>query len=175
MNETLDEIISYLDDSKASIEKPFPLNKVFGWFSCDDLEILGAVYALIPEKLGFQDIYPPLTLDKYNQFVMNYFDRCFAENLDSDWAHSQYEAGRDLVSWFVYLWDDIEVDRNILHTLKYWIEKLYREANESTRTCIVNSTLEHLFERKDIAEYFSDWEKDLVLAKAYKLALQWSK
>ena len=44
---------------------------------------------------------------------------------------------------------------------------------ETIRTCIVTATLEHLFEHKDIREFFSDWKKDPVLAIAHKEASVW--
>jgi DNA-binding transcriptional MerR regulator len=57
--------------------------------------------------------------------------------------------------------------------LKKWLAKLYTAADEGLRLCIVHATLEHLFERKDIRKYFSDWQQDPVLAPAYKEACLW--
>jgi len=36
----------------------------------------------------------------------------------------------------------------------YWLGRLYTEGDEKLRTCIVAATLEHLFEQKDIREFF---------------------
>lgn len=41
------------------------------------------------------------------------------------------------------------------------------------RTCLVNATLEHLFEDRDIAKYFKDWKNDPILAQAYADGMLW--
>jgi hypothetical protein len=60
-----------------------------------------------------------------------------------------------------------------LKELKAWLGRLYLEGDGSIRTCIITATLEHLFEQKDIREFFSDWKKDPVLAIAHKEACLW--
>jgi hypothetical protein len=42
------------------------------------------------------------------------------------------------------------------------------------RTCIVQATLEHLFENREVAEYSSDWKEHPVLSTAYREAMEWS-
>jgi hypothetical protein len=37
----------------------------------------------------------------------------------------------------------------------------------------VTATLEHLFELKDIRDFFADWKKHPVLAMAHKMASEW--
>jgi hypothetical protein len=38
---------------------------------------------------------------------------------------------------------------------------------------MVTATLEHLFELKDIRDFFADWKKHPVLAMAHKMASEW--
>ena len=57
--------------------------------------------------------------------------------------------------------------------LKEWLGRLYDEGDENLRTCIVTATFEHLFEQKDIRDFFSDWKKRPVLATAHKEASEW--
>jgi hypothetical protein len=53
--------------------------------------------------------------------------------------------------------------------------KLYEEGSQEVRTCVVQATLEHLFEQKDIRKFFSDWQKDEVLKVAFGEASEWYK
>src|SRR5207253_9552555 len=43
----------------------------------------------------------------------------------------------------------------------------YRSGDSELRACIMTSCLEHLFESRRIAAYFSDWQEDPILAAAY--------
>jgi hypothetical protein len=105
--------------------------------------------------------------------VEHYYGRCFRENPDGEWSDSAYSAGWDLVGVFIELWDNDSVPREHLLDLKEWIAGLYKTGNAGLRTCVVNATLEHLFERKPIRKYFSDWRKDPLLAAAYGEACLW--
>jgi hypothetical protein len=135
-----------------------------------DIEVLGAVYALIVKREHYRRIDPPLTVEDYYSFLKHYFTRCFVENPDGEWAHTRYAAGWDLVNWFVHLWQDTSVPRRILHELKEWIAKLYKEGTEELRVAIITATLEHLFEYHEIEKYFGDWQQDKILKSAYEEA-----
>jgi hypothetical protein len=77
------------------------------------------------------------------------------------------------VNIFASLWRDSAVPREILKELKDWLGRLYAEGDETLRTCIVTATLEHLFEQKDIREFFSDWKQHPVLTMAHKQGSEW--
>ena len=49
----------------------------------------------------------------------------------------------------------------------------YIEGDETLRSCLVTATPEHLFEQKEIREFFSDWKQHPVLAVAHKEASEW--
>jgi hypothetical protein len=176
MADTLQEIIDRLWIAPDNAEwtpktDTVSLSDICQWFKSDDIEVLGFTSALIDDA-RFR-IEPPLTPTEYEAFATHYYERCLKEDPKSDWADSRYSAGSTLVNVFANLWRDSLVPREVLEDLKGWLGRLYAEGDESLRTCIVTATLEHLFEQKDMREFFSDWKKDPVLAIAHKEACLW--
>jgi hypothetical protein len=174
MSELIEEVIEMFGLPEAPKTNPIPKDKVVGWMQADDIEALGAVYTYILDKEYSSRIHPLLSLDDYHSFVLLYYDRCFRENPDGKWAYTRYSAGRDLVNWFKGLWKDPAEPRSVLADIKGLLAKLYKEGDNELRTCIVNATLEHLFEEEAIADYFADWKQDVVLAEAYSDAMLWT-
>lgn len=148
-----------------------PLEDVKRWMESGDIEVLGFTDVMIHD--GRFRVEPPLPLEDYVRWVKYYYERCFRENPDGKWSDSSYSAGWDLVQVFISLWDNVAVPRELLLDLKLWIAGLYKNTDDRLRTCIVNATLEHLFERKPIRKYFSDWRNDPLLSKAYNDACLW--
>ncbi|HZQ67615.1 MAG TPA: hypothetical protein VFA68_03770 [Terriglobales bacterium] len=176
MTDTLQEIIDRLWIAPDNAEwtpktDTVSLSDVRQWFKSDDIEVLGFTSALIHDA-RFR-IEPPLTPNEYKGFATHYYGRCLKEDPKSEWADSRYSAGTTLVNVFASLWRDSSVPREVVKELKTWLGRLYAEGDGSLRTCIVTATLEHLFEQKDIREFFSDWKKDPVLAIAHKEASVW--
>lgn len=170
LKQVLDELGSR-EDPKST---PIPKDQILSWMGSSDLDVLGVLYAHIFGSPYRERITPPLQLDDYFEFLLTYFRRCFLENPESNWASTRYEASWDLVKWFNSFWEDQTVPRPRLKEIKLLLEDLYRSADEELRTCIVNATLEHLFENHDIADYFNDWQQDPLLKHAYGDALLWS-
>ena len=141
------------------------------WMSSEDIEVLGFIDGLIDDQ-RFR-IEPPLPVADYIVWVKHYYGRCLRENPDGEWSESSYSAGWNLVGIFISLWDDTDVPGKHLLNLKNWLAETYRGADECLKTCIVHATLEHLFERKLIRKYFSDWKDDPVLAIPYREACLW--
>jgi len=79
------------------------------------------------------------------------------------------------VNIFAHMWRDSSVPRSVLHDLKAWLGRLYIAGDAEIRTCIVQATLEHLFEQKQIREFFSDWQDNEILAVAHQEASEWYK
>ena len=172
----LEEILSEFGaDEKDLINNPISLGKVKGWMANSDMEVLGALYTFLLDEKYSTRIQPPLPFEDCHAFVMNYYERCLKEDSDGEWADSRYGAGADLVNWFIKLWNDATIHRKVLADIKEWLARNYKEGNVEIRTCIINATLEHLFEKKQVAKYFSDWKKDPILEEAYEAALDWSK
>jgi len=175
---TVEELIERLWIAPDSAEwtpktDRLPLVELKQWMQSDDMEVLGFIDGLIHD--GRFKIEPPLTMAEYVAWVKCYYGRCFRENPDSEWADSSYSAGWTLVRVFIKLWDDEAVPRQVLSDLKGWLAALYQGGDFRLRTCIVNASLEHLFERKAIREYFADWKNDPTLAPAYAEACLWDK
>jgi hypothetical protein len=55
-----------------------------------------------------------------------------------------------------------------LDDLKAWLGHLYKVGDPDLRIGIVQATLEHLFEQKQIRKFFSGWKNDEVLAAAHE-------
>jgi hypothetical protein len=150
-----------------------PLSDVERWMESEDIEVLGFTVAMIHD--GRFRIEPPLPVDEYVRWVEHYSERCFRENPDGEWSDSSYSVGWDLVRVFIELWDNEMVPRELLLDVKAWLATLYKSADDRLRACIVNATLEHLFERKPIRKYFSDWQNDPILSVAYTDACFWDR
>jgi len=164
-------------ETVGSPEEPraelIPREMVKRWMSSDDLEALGAVHALLHKPQYSERISPPIDVDERQCFVLHYLERCLRENPDSDWTSTRYEAGWELASWFSGLWNDPSA-REFCGVVKTRLAQLYHAGDEELRRALVDATLEHLFERRDIARFFEDWKKDPVLATGYAEALQWA-
>lgn len=160
--------------SQFEKKTPIPRDKIRQWMQSADIEVLGALYALIVKREHYTRIDPSLSVEDYYSFLKHYFERCFIENPDGEWAHTRYAAGWDLVNWFVHLWQDPSVPRLILHELKEWLAKLYKEGTSELRVAIITAALEHLFEHHDIEKYFSDWKRDITLKPAYEEAVEYA-
>ncbi len=157
MRESLQQIIERLwlaPDHAEWIAKTdvIPLDDLRHWTRSEDLEVLGFVMAMIDD--GRFRIEPPLTPGEFRDFVVRYYGRCFKENPQGEWADSNYSAGHDVANVFGSLWRDHRVSRNILRDLRDWLATLFVERDERLRKCLVTATLEHLFEQKDIRQFF---------------------
>lgn len=139
----------------------------------DDIEVLGFVNAMIHDH-RFR-IEPPIDISDYVAFVRLYYGRCFRESPEGKWSHGRYPAGWDIVKIFCSLWDEEEQPAKLLAEFKKWLADLYRKGDSELRTCLETATLEHLFERRAIAKFFSDWKKDALLLQAYENAFLWVK
>ncbi len=151
-----------------------PLHTVEIWMESESIEVMGAVAELISSCGHFKQIMPPLEFEPYHRFFLRYYERCLLEDPQGKWAHSRYSAGWDIVRWFIGLWDNPSIPRNIIEDLKKWLARIYLASNDSLRTCLVTATLEHLFENPDVRNFFLDWKKDPVLGIAFGQAAEWS-
>jgi len=169
------EIYFYFKEGHKKKESGvYNAEKIKEWMKCRNVEALGVLYYFLTEKRYYMKIDPPLNFQDYFYFTKDYFSLCFKEDPDKIWTDNKYEAGWDLVGWFKNFWEDKNISRKYLKDIKTWIGELYKDGNKELKECIVNATLEHLFESKEIRKFFSDWEKDPDLAEAYKMALEWS-
>ena len=176
MSESLaDEIFATFGSDEDQKSNRITQDTVKEWMSSIDIDTLGALHAALQNTNNQKRIYPSLDFDNYQKFVLSYLGRCISENPDSEWASTRYEAGWEAVSWFLNLWRNTSAPHSALSRTKEWLESLYRSGDVTVRECIVNATLEHLFEKPEIAQYFIDWKNDSVLSAGYHQALDWSK
>lgn len=164
----LEEILDELEGTGR-----VPRERVLGWMGEESLEALGALSSLLWEGRGSRRVEPPLYFEEHQAFAKHYLGRCLREDREGEWADSAYSAGYSLLVWLAGTWRE-RVDRpEALDDWKGWLAELYRAGDASLRTCLVDATLEHLFEIPEVSQYFRDWKDDPVLEEAYERALGW--
>lgn len=171
---TIDAIRSafgYDDPSKVG---QVPKSTVLEWMRSEDLEVLGAIYAKITKAEYAAHVVPPLEFDDYYNFVPAYLERCIEHNPQGEWAASRYIAGHQLVSWLNDFWGK-GVSPDLISKIKTQLADLYIKGNAEVRDALINSVLEHLFEKKHWVSFFKDWQTTPVLKDAYADALLWTK
>jgi hypothetical protein len=164
-NSTLEEIIVELGRNVR-----IDLATVRRWMQTDDIEAMGALMNLLTEEKHVHRVEPPVALEDYYAFVALYYERCLSENPDGEWSDSRTTAGWDFAKWFVQLWDDESVSRDVLSNLRVMLEKTCKNRGTEICNALVTAVLEHLFQRSEIKDYFSSWKDDPKLAAAYNEA-----
>lgn len=144
---------------------------VLEWFNFNDIEDLGAVYALITDKRFLPSVSPMLTSLQVFGFVFNYLLRCIKESPDGEWSDSRYTAGWDLANWIKH-WAELLPSQLPIVSSK--IADLYSVSDEKVRRCIIDATLEHVLSNNDVKMYFENWKDDACLYSAYNEAAEFS-
>lgn len=168
------EVVNAFGTPERPKRDRIPKQRVVEWSQSEDIDTLGALYGYVSDPTYASRVSPALSADEFVSLAIKYFEWCLRENPDSKFANSRYEAGWELVGLFAGLWKDLQTPRDECERLKTWLADLYRSADEDLRRCIVDATLEHLFEDRGIAKYFADWKGDPLLGQAYREALEWS-
>jgi hypothetical protein len=160
---------SPLDDIVAELNQTTALDRstILRWMQTNDIEAMGALMDLLGEKVHQQRVQPPLAFDDIYPFVKNYYERSLSENPDGEWSDSRTTAGWNFAKWFIQLWEDDSVSRNVLSDLKAMLEKLCRKGGPDLCYALTTAVLEHLFQRAEIKAYFVDWQPDPLLRLAY--------
>jgi len=146
---------------------------VLKWMDSGDADTLGATYVFLskPEHVG--RVTPPLSFDPVFDFMLRYYEFCLKNDPQSEWANSAYSAGGDLVGWFVWMWDEGR-DRKYFERIKSRLADLYISGSTEQKKCIEHAIVEHLFERKPIRKFFSDWKTNSQLQPAYEEGMLWA-
>src|SRR5262245_17376111 len=110
---SLSEVIAELGHSEESSGPGRVVSraKLARWLEADDIDVLGAVYALVADPSKAKRINPPLAVEEVSAFLQRYFSRCLREDPKSEWADSSYTAGWDIVRWFAAWWAETPVPR----------------------------------------------------------------
>jgi hypothetical protein len=170
VNHSAAKTISRIQDAVQSSES-IPASEVKSWLRHPSLDVLSAATDLI--LAHSRRIEPPLTIQEFCESVRNYYWRCLREDRETEIVPSIHIAGQEFVQWFRSLWNDPDVPRNYLADLKTMLAQLYRASDRERADRLVNAIIEHLFETPEIAEFFSDWKSDPVLARGFARAMEW--
>jgi hypothetical protein len=158
-----------LEDPRYTISR----DQVMRWARSEDLEALGALHFVLFDPEDSRRIEPNLTLAEYMEAEFPYLERCFREDPQSQWANSRWSAGYLLTNWIKDVWAD-ERFRPQVDDFRDWLAKMYKSADDpDLRLCLVQATLEHLFEDDGLAERFASWREDPELRIAYDEAKLW--
>lgn len=155
----------------AANPAPVPLASLREWFESTDPEVQGAAFALLSNRPKFPWS-PPLDMPTLDSLARAYFERRIRNDDGGRWAHSRYEAAWELAGWLARHWFDSAPPGKLMALLD-WLGELYRTGDAEVRRALVDGTLEHLFERKDIRGAFKTWKNDSELSGAYGEAAQW--
>ncbi len=152
--------------------REIPASLVRTWMASKDPDVLGATYGFFHSSAASR-VGPALSFDEVFDFTLRYFEWCIrTDPAPVGWANTRYSAGWDLVGWFFGLWDQSR-DRNYLKKIKTRLAGLYKTGDADLKKSIEHAIIEHLFERKQVREFFADWENDPDLKPAYDEGVLW--
>ena len=170
------EPITYLEEnSNSSVTAPISKAEMLRWMYGTDIANLGAVHAIISNRERAKAIMPPLSFEEDFKFRLTYYERCFLENPNVEWADRSYPAGWTAASWISKIWKDPQTPKASLQEVKRWLASIYLKGDDRVKECLINATLEHLFEVDALAQFFKDWQDDPALRTAYEDGMLWSK
>ncbi len=169
LREILDDIQAAREGSLTTI----PDSQVRRWMSTSDPEALGAIYVLLTDAKLSQTITPPLPFDEVFAFLLRYFEFCLRNDPQGEWVDNRFTAGSDFVSAFVSFWD-ARRESKYFREMKSLLSRLYIEGSGELKDSIEQAIVEHLFERKDIRQFFADWQDDPQLRSAYEAGKLWA-
>ncbi|HXN24687.1 MAG TPA: hypothetical protein VOA41_18290 [Candidatus Dormibacteraeota bacterium] len=152
--------------------KSVPENQVRGWMASEDTDTMGATYVFLSKPQHVNRVSSPLSFDPVFDFMLRYYEFCLKTDPESKWANSSYSAGSDLVGWFVSMWDE-KRDKKYFEAIKSRLAQLYIDGSPELKECIEHGVIEHLFERKAIRQFFSDWRDNPDLRPAFDEGMLW--
>jgi hypothetical protein len=168
----LQDIIRYLETAESE-SSAIADSEVRGWMSGDDPEVLGATYAFFTNAELVQRITPSMSFDDVFEFVIRSYEFCLRNDPQGDLVDDRFSTACNFVSAFVSMWDEGR-DRKYFREMKSLSSHLYTEGPGDLKDSIELAIVEHLFEREDIREFFSDWRDDPQLQPAYEAGKLWA-
>jgi hypothetical protein len=170
--ETMLEAIEAELERPPEDARPIRASTVRYWMEATDPEVRGATYQLLTETGCFRRITPRLDPDEVFDWLLRYYEWCLATNPQGERPDSRFSAATDMLLWFVEMWDE-GVDRSYLERIRDLVARLYRTGAPDLQRSLVDSFVEHAFERGDIREFFDSWKADPQLRVAYEEASRW--
>jgi hypothetical protein len=170
---TTTEITSAFGSSENPQLSSVAKSDVQKWASCTDLEVLGLLYRYTASTRFSKCVTPELTREEFLAIAKPYLRKCLEDDPQGTHTHSRYEAGWEIASLFTGLWRESGSSRQQCVELRQWLEGIIEGGNSEVQLCLVNATLEHLFEDKGIAKFFEGWSTKPHLARIYADAMLW--
>jgi hypothetical protein len=140
----------------------------------NDTELAGAIYDIVTTDRLRKRIDPPLTNEELDNLVTGYFERCLLTDPKGEWTLTRYSAAWEVKDCILETWESEGGSSESFVRWKEWMEKLYRAGDEGIRRAIVDGILEHLFEERELRQFFADWQADPELKTAYDEAKLWA-
>lgn len=169
----LDQIVEQIRLSEDQSPPQISERRVHIWMSSDDPEVLGATYELLMNGKHAGRITPPLEFDDVFEFLIRYYDFCLRKNPRGSWVDDRFSASCEFVRVFVSFWDERR-DKKYFDEMKSLLSRLYTEGPGELKDSIEQAIVEHLFEREEIREFFSDWQDNPQLQPAYEAGKLWA-
>jgi len=171
----LSEIESIFDSNSKSINKI----QINHWKQSTDREVLGALVELMLDKNYYIKITPKLVFEDYYPFLFDYYINCMQNDIDGEWAHSNYIASYELRNFIERVWTDKQLSdkelKELRQEIKNKLEKICITASDTFKIVLINGLFEHLFDNKVIRKYFSDWKSKNKLKIFYECAINKNK
>lgn len=168
---TVNAALNIMNQLAEEPESVLPATTVRDWMQSADLQLRGIAYYVLFDPKYHRRIEPKLSLRDYIDFVLPLYETCLRHDPDVDWIPTRYTAGWDLANWFKALWQDKQTPRGVLKEIKDWLAHVYMSSDQAVRDAIITAFLEHVFEKKGIVRFFSDWKVHPELADAVQDAL----
>jgi hypothetical protein len=166
----LDAIVEPLEQAQT-LSLTIPRETILGWTGARSVEELGALCRLVQAPNVV--IEPPLSFAEYADILLPYLRRCLDEDPSGEWVESRESAATTFRYWFAWLWRNRIVSPHEFEGLKHWLRRAYEAGDAATRRCLVDATLEPLFDDESIVRFFADWQHSPVTMQAYSAALAW--
>lgn len=167
-------IIEAINNAKKHNVK-IPLSHIEKWSGSLDVDVMGAVFYILTDENCYANITPSPKIESYNDFFLRYFEYCILNDPDSNWADSRYTACYNVTKWFKYLWRNNKKNQLALKKIKTWLENICKQGDSNIQKSIEYGILEHLLDRNDVLNFFSNWKTDKSLKLVLDESLKYSK
>lgn len=160
-NSQLEAIVAFLSAcSEGRPHAPLPRERLNDWFAAEDIETMGALYALLMDATCCNSIQPPPERATVFKFLVRYFHRCLVENPHGTWPDNRYEAGWEVARYIKYLAEEKWTERAEMVVLVDMLAEVYTTGDQAVRTCIVTAVLEHVLREDGVMAFFDHWRAD---------------
>jgi hypothetical protein len=147
--------------------------RVEEWLVTRDPDVLSVIYEAIAGAKG--RIEGGVSPEVYFELVKKLFDCLLARQGNSEYALTQYDAGRVYAAFLVQCAKQAATDPRfgrLLHSGAAHLGAAYEAGSESQKRCIVDGVVEHVVRDANARSAFVEWSQHPVLRRAYKEALE---